>query len=363
VGVSRPAPSRSRGVVGRGLDGTWRVLGANERQRMTLPNFLIIGAGRAGTTSLNHYLGQHPDVFMSPIKETNFFAYRALAAAGLSSGPLESMSFPIQSLREYRKLFDRAAGARAIGEASPIYMADRRIAEEISDLLPDVRLIAILRNPVERAHSSYLFHRRDGRERRSFDQAIREEREGLFSEEKLSFGQRSYLGLGFYDRMLAPYFDLFPRSRIGVFLFDHLLRDPADLMSDLFGFLHVDPAFEPAVSVRYNASGVPRGAWATATSKAFRKRPWTERAKLRLPGLIQDTMDRWIEASRARRLEVPELPKELQRELVSLYAEDIAHLQQRIGRDLQAWLMPPGIETPASAAPGDRRRPENAGGA
>lgn len=82
---------------------------------MTLPNFLIIGAGRAGTTSVYQYLRQHPDVFMSPIKETNFFAFGALAAAGLSSGPLESTSFPIQTLPEYRKLFDRAADAKAIG--------------------------------------------------------------------------------------------------------------------------------------------------------------------------------------------------------------------------------------------------------
>ena len=335
------------------------MLCANERQEMTLPNFLIIGAGRAGTTSVYQYLRQHPDVFMSPIKETNFFAYGALAAAGLSSEPLESTPFPIQTLPEYRKLFDRAAGAKAIGEVSPIYMTDRRIAEEISSLLPDVRLIAILRNPVERAYSSYLFHRRDGREKRSFDQAMCEEREGVFSEEGLSLGQRSYLGLGFYDRLLAPYFDLFPRSRIGVFLFDHLVRDPAALMSDLFRFLHVDPTFEPAVNVRYNASGVPRGAWATAAAKTVRKRPWTERAKRRLPGLLRGPMDRWLEAGRARLLEVPALPKELWRELISLYAEDLARLQQRIEPDTRAWLMPPGGETPASAHPGYRGRSED----
>jgi hypothetical protein len=323
---------------------------------MTLPNFLIIGAGRAGTTSVYHYLRQHPDVFMSPIKETNFFAYGALAAAGLPYVSSGSTPFPIRNLREYRKLFDRATDAKAIGEASPIYMTDRRIAEEISDLLPDVRLVAILRNPVERAYSSYLFHRRDGRESRSFEQAIREETEGVFSEDGLSFGQRSYLGLGFYDQLLAPYYNLFPRSRIGVFLFDHLVRDPAELMSDLFRFLHVDPAFEPVVSVRYNASGVPRGAWAKAASKTVKKRPWTQRAKRRLPGLLRGPMDRWIEAVRARMLEVPALPQELWRELISLYAEDITRLQRRIGRDIQTWLLPPGGETPPSAHPGNGRR-------
>ncbi len=86
---------------------------------MTLPNFLIIGAGRAGTTSIYHYLRQHPDVFMSSIKETNFFAYRALSAHGPSPETARSASFPVRSLEEYRTLFGGASGERAIGEASP----------------------------------------------------------------------------------------------------------------------------------------------------------------------------------------------------------------------------------------------------
>jgi hypothetical protein len=312
---------------------------------MTLPNFLIIGAGRAGTTSVYHYLRQHPDVFMSSIKETNFFAYAALTAEERSTGTLDSTSFPVHSLQEYRRLFDRASGAQAIGEASPRYMTDGRIAEGISDLLPGVRLIAMLRDPVERAHSSYLFHRRDGRETRSFSQAVREEREGLFAEEGPSIGQRSYLKLGFYDRLLAPYFDLFARSQIGIFLFDHLVRDPAGLMRDMFRFLDVDPAFQPGVSVRYNASGVPQGVLGGAASKAFKKRPWTVSVRRRLPGTVRDPLDRWIEAARARRLDVPALPEELRHELASLYANDIAHLQQRSGCDLSGWLTPPGQRT------------------
>lgn len=303
---------------------------------MTLPNFLIIGAGRAGTTSIYHYLRQHPDVFMSSIKETNFFAYRALSDP--SSETARSASFPVRSLEEYQTLFGGASGARAIGEASPRYMAVGRTVEEIADVLPEARLIAILRDPIERGYSSYLFHRRDGRERRSFEQAIREEREGV-CEQELRYGQRHYVGLGFYDRMLAPYFERFPPSRIGVFLFDDLVRDPSALLRGLFRFLDVDPSFEPDLSVRYNASGVPRRVWARA---AFKKRHWVVRAKRSLPGPLRHGMDRWIEALRSPLLEVPPLSDETRRELASLYAQDVARLEERLGRDLKSWLAPHG---------------------
>jgi hypothetical protein len=305
---------------------------------MTLPNFLVIGAGRAGTTSLYHWLRQHPNVFMSPIKETNFFAYRALGAGQASPETARSASFPVRSLEQYQGLFRDASRQKAIGEASPRYMAVPRAAWEIADVLPQARLIAVLRDPIERAYSSYLFHRRDGRERRSFERAVREEREGT-PREGLRFGQRHYLALGCYDRMLGPYFERFPPDRIRVFLFDDLARDPGALLGDLFRFLDVDPSFRPDVSVRYNASGVFRSGLARA---AFRKRPWLVRAKRRLPGPLRHGLDRGVEALRSRRLEVPPLAEETRRELASLYADDVARLADRIGRDLGAWLAPQG---------------------
>lgn len=307
---------------------------------MTRPNFLIIGAGRAGTTSLHHYVGQHPDVFTSPIKETNYFAYRVAASSAASAGAAPPGSaepettFPVRSLGKYRKLFRGASGARAVGEASPRYMADPRVADEIAAVLPDVRIVAILRDPVERAYSSYLFHRRDGRETRSFDEAIRQEREGT-ADPGLRFGQRHYTSLGFYDRLLAPYFERFPRDRIGIFLFDDLRRDAEGLMRDLFRFLGVDPGFEPDLGVRYNASGVPRRGLARA---AFRKRPWIVRARRSLPRPVRERMDRWIEALRSRRLESPPLPDDARRRLRALFAADLARLEERIARDLSGWL-------------------------
>jgi hypothetical protein len=219
---------------------------------MTLPNFLVIGAGKAGTTSVYRYLKQHPQVFMSPIKETNFFAY---TCAGWDDRELNrlgwSARFPVRTLEAYETLFEPVRDEKAVGEISPRYLSvGRPAAECIRRHLPGVRLIAILRNPIERAFSSYLFHTRDGRERRTFERAIGEERAGV-QPEKMDFGQLHYVGLGRYCDLLEPYFDLFPREQIQVHLFADLQRDPAALMrkhlplpGDRRG---VRPRFEPAL--------------------------------------------------------------------------------------------------------------------
>ena len=126
---------------------------------MTLPNFIIIGAAKAGTTALYEYLGEHPDVFVSPVKETNFF----------SSG------HPIGTQDEYEAQFAGVRGERAIGEASVQYIASKNAAAQMRDQLPDVKLIAMLRNPADRAFSHYLMQSRGDAYRqdpRSIDQVF-----------------------------------------------------------------------------------------------------------------------------------------------------------------------------------------------
>lgn len=105
-----------------------------------LPNFLIVGAARAGTTSLYYYLKQHPDVFMSPKKEIDFFDVDKNFEKGLDW---------------YERYFEGYTGQKAIGEASPLYMYLEKVPKRIAKVIPDVKLIFILRNPVDRAYSHY----------------------------------------------------------------------------------------------------------------------------------------------------------------------------------------------------------------
>lgn len=141
-----------------------------------LPNFLIIGASKAGTTSLYDYLDQHPDIYMSPRKETNFFA-RVNGDPGYYE-PVDELRKrlrrPIKTLEAYQALFARVANEKAIGEASPWYLLEDQVPERIQDYIRQVKLIAILRNPVEQAYSLFQDYIRAGKEPQAdFLQAIR----------------------------------------------------------------------------------------------------------------------------------------------------------------------------------------------
>ena len=119
---------------------------------MTLPNFLVIGAPKAGTTSLHLHLRAHPEIFMPELKEPRFFGYE---------GEGERLKFPIRTLEEYTALFDAVTDETAIGEATPHYLVYPGAAQRIRDLLPGARLIASLRDPVERSYSVYQMNLRN----------------------------------------------------------------------------------------------------------------------------------------------------------------------------------------------------------
>ncbi|HYF40037.1 MAG TPA: sulfotransferase, partial [Gemmatimonadales bacterium] len=125
-----------------------------------LPNFIVIGAAKAGTTALYWYLAEHPQIFMSPVKETNYFAYEVDASGQLVYGDPEDHQFPIRTRAEYEALFAEAGPASAVGEASPIYLECPQAAGRIQSAIPGALLVCCLRHPVDRAYSDYLMHLR-----------------------------------------------------------------------------------------------------------------------------------------------------------------------------------------------------------
>src|SRR5918995_644162 len=135
---------------------------------MTAPNFFIIGAQKAGTTSLYHYLNQHPQIYMSPVKEPFFFDHEFS-----SNGEVVQQEFA-----EHQALFQGAKGETAIGEASPLYIYAPGTPERIKEYVPEARSIALLRNPADRAYSAFLHAVRIGVEPcTDFAQALRGEEE------------------------------------------------------------------------------------------------------------------------------------------------------------------------------------------
>jgi hypothetical protein len=200
-----------------------------------LPTFLVLGAQKAGTTALFAYLREHPDVTGPPWKEVSFFD-RHYA----------------RGLRWYRGNFPlRGRRAGAVGEASPSYLFHPLAPERVRAALPDARLVAILRNPVDRAHSHYQHEVALGREALSFEEALEAEEARLAGEvERLTRDPASfshawwnytYASRGLYAEQLGRWLALFPREQLLVLLTDELAADPAGTYGRVLDFLSVAP--------------------------------------------------------------------------------------------------------------------------
>lgn len=304
---------------------------------MTMPNFLIIGAGKSGTTALYHYLKQHPQIYMSPMKEPKFFAFEGqqLNFQGPSGDKVNRTA--ITDIEAYRALFQGVLDEVAVGEASPEYLHNPRAPERIRHHIPNAKLVAILRNPVDRAYAGYLMQVREGRETFSdFGRALQEEETRIHN--NWTFGH--YVSGGFYYAQLKRYFDTFNRDQIRVYLNEDLSTDAPDLLREVFQFLGVDETFLPDLSVRYNVSGIPKNKVLHALMLGLN--PIKPVLKTLLPsGLGTSLRDRYTDI-RARYFEhnlvKPQLSPELRQQLIKTYREDILKLQDLIQRDLSKWL-------------------------
>lgn len=226
---------------------------------MRVPNFLVIGAAKAGTTAVYDYLGEHPDVYMSPLKETNFLALtgRPLDFRGPGDDQyVNTMS--ITSLNAYCAQFGEVTTETAVGEACPLYLYDpqRTVIGNIQRYAPDATFIAILRHPVDRAYSAYLHCIRDDRETiHDFGRALEAEDQRIADHWEHIWHYRT---MGYYGRQLHRYYDAFGPERIRVFLYKDLRTDPVGVLQDCYRFLGVDDSFVPEMRIRPNVtSDVP----------------------------------------------------------------------------------------------------------
>ena len=287
---------------------------------MTLPTFIVIGVAKAGTTSLYRYLDQHPQVFMYPEKGTNYFGYedaRDWRWDDEGEPPL-LRNFHVRTFEEYEAAFSGATNELAIGEVSPQYFRCPTAAQRIQERLPDVKLIANLRNPAERAFSGFLMRTRRG--------------ERVGSPEKELSAESSHVREGFYYRRMKRFYDAFPREQIKVYVFEEFKRDPGHVMRDLHGFIGVDPGFEPDTAPRYNPANLPRS---RSLNKLFYHPTVIRTAKAIVPSRMQGA------AKGVRKLNLsapPKLSSDLRAQLLELYRDDIVRLEGLLERDLSVWL-------------------------
>jgi hypothetical protein len=301
----------------------------------TEPNFLVIGAMKAGTTSVYRYLEQHPDVFVSATKEPGFFAYENGRLQW--SGPYDRQwRAGVRPTRweQYLAHFSRARKQSAIGEATAIYLSDPRAPERIRHYLPAARLIAILRHPVDRAYSAFLMKcRRD--EHLSFVDALAAEPRRIA--EGWGYGWH-YAALGCYVEPLRRYRSLFPPEQLEVALYDDLAEDPAALMRRFYRYLGVDEAFEPDLRMRYQSARLTR--WRAFDSWMASHMTVRTRLKRYFPGDSARRLYHFVDRlnQRLNRRPAPRLPPALRAELTQGFRDEILALQDLLGRDLSHWL-------------------------
>lgn len=292
---------------------------------MVLPNFLVIGGQRCGTTLLHAILDAHDEVYVPQRrKEIHYFDFEDRFARGVD---WYQGFFPKE---------DVAPSYRAIGEVTPDYLFEAKVPPRIARLLPDCRLVAVLRHPVDRAFSGYLHHVRSFRERRSFEQFIE--------------AQPDARERGFYTTQLARYLELFEERRLHIMIFEELLQDPQGQLDRLAGFLELSHAWEAPrqlMATRWNRGEVPY--FQTAFYQARRlgevltawglDRVVSRAKRMGVPRLFGTRRDppRMTAASRAR--------------LQELYQPEIVALERLLGRTLDVWQRPQTEGREAAGAP------------
>ncbi len=199
-----------------------------------MPDFLIIGTQKGGTSSLFHYIDQHPAAKVSLAKEVHYFDL------SYDKGPAW-----------YRGFFPFQRDARITGEASPLYFFHPRVPARVRADIPGVKIILLLRDPVERAFSHYRMNVKDGTENLSFEEALEREPERIRADvERMNADERytgedyrrySYINRGFYDEQLTRWLQHFPANQMMVIKSEEFFSQTEPVVKRVFGFLGLDP--------------------------------------------------------------------------------------------------------------------------
>jgi hypothetical protein len=300
-----------------------------------LPNFLLVGAAKSGTSSLANYLAQHPEIFFSEPKEPKYFSSRVVSFP--HSGPRDHFvdAAMIKTTEAYQSLFAAAGKATALGEGSVEYLYyAEKVAPLILDELGQVKIIIVLRNPVERAYSNYLNLLRDGRETLSFAEALDAEAER--AAKNYEFFWR-YSAVGFYAEQVRVFKERFHEVYVG--LFDDFIADTAAFTKDIYAFLGVDASFTPDTRAKSNRSGAPKNSFLhgllvreNILKKTVRPLYHAFVGKKRRNALYMKALESSVRKA-------PMNPADRGR-LIEVYRDDVYELSKIIDRDLSHWLAP-----------------------
>lgn len=303
------------------MDRQQAIEGRQATAKARRPNFFIVGAPKAGTTSMYSYLAQHPDIFLCPVKEPNHFASGSILRQRLYYD-----ARVVENDEEYLSLFETVTHESAVGEASVSYLFYEEACRRIAGFDPAANILVFLRNPVDRAFSHYMMDRRLGLVSADFDEVIASGGES----EDLALHYQQYVSLGMYASQLERYRQAFG-DHVCVTLFSDLRADPLGAARRVFAHLGVDDAFTPDVGRVHNPYREPRNRavanlYGNARLRAALRRLLPAGAVTRVKSALLPAGDK------------PSVSPGCRRRLVEIFEADIRRLETMIDRSLEHWL-------------------------
>lgn len=296
-----------------------------------LPDFLVIGAAKAGTTALFRALARHPRIFCSPEKEPRYFAYPGSAPRFSCPGGMDNAAKIVVNEADYLHLFSGCPVGAMAGEASTVYLAAPAAPEAAFRLVPQARLVAILRHPVERGYSQWLHFRQEGLETiDDFEAAWNLE------DERVARGYRPawhYRDRGFYGRHLGTWLEHFPREQLLILFYEDWVERPVETLNQVFVHLGVESLAAPVITRENRSSRQPRWPWLhhrMVDNNTLRR--WAQR---RLPLFVRDAITNLVTGFNLK--SGPRLDPRLRAKLAHAYHEDLRTVEALTHRDLAGW--------------------------
>lgn len=292
-----------------------------------LPNFIIAGNPRSGSTSLFYYLKQHPEISFSAIKEPRYFSSIGLDLPLKGPGDNTQFQNVVFTFDEYKKLYEKVNNKR-VGDASIQYLYSyQSTADLIKADLGDIPILILLRNPIERAYSAYNLKIRDGFEKESFESAINLEEERLNSNYDMLW---AYASNGLYFEAVKKYKEVF--SKVRIVLFEEFIEDPKSSLEEIFDFLEVTKNVNIDTSKKYAHAGKPKNKLVELlTSNKYR---FTQAMR----NVVLSLVPRWmIESIASGMFNKSSVSPQMRRQLEEYFKEDINKLKSLIKNDLSSW--------------------------
>ncbi len=286
-----------------------------------LPTFFVVGAAKAGTSSLWQYLNEHSDIFMSETKEPNFFSYEEIIVQNLFWDDIY-----IKDQKDYEKLFAKASKEKMLGEASVSYLFYPETPLKIKEMIPNAKIIISLRKPIDRGYSHYLMDYSTSKVDIPYDDIIFKKEKSR----KTDIYFQQYVELGLYYNQVKRYIDIFGKDSVKIILNEDLQNDPETTMKDIYSFLDLNDNFVPDLTKKHNTNKMPK-------NKLIRKIYASNYLRNIMSIILNGNTKDFFKSVLFKKTKREPLSVETMSYLQNIYLPDIEKMEGLIDRNLESW--------------------------